>query len=159
MFLLSADGTVLHCLPGYWSPQDLLSEIRFVLDINRIWQDPELSLETKRRLFKEANLRQLRQHSPEMRARSHLQSFDARHEKRKTHSDFRYKPGDFRPSDPAVKYPNLKPTDQVVHERMARRPFVPYEKFDVEKFSDYGRMKYDKREESREGVIRVLLKK
>jgi len=33
---------------------------------------------------------------------------------------------------------------------MAQRPFVSYEDFDVEKFSDYGKMRYDKKEETRE---------
>jgi hypothetical protein len=28
----------------------------------------------------------------------------------------------------------------------AQRPFVPYEQFDVERFSDYGKMGYDKHE-------------
>jgi hypothetical protein len=41
---------------------------------------------------------------------------------------------------------DLKAVDQVVHERMARRPFVAYESFDVENFSDYGKMRYDKHE-------------
>ena len=47
------------------------------------------------------------------------------------------------------KHNNLKSTVQVVHERMAQRPFVPYEDFDVEKFSDYGKWRYDKKEETR----------
>jgi hypothetical protein len=36
--------------------------------------------------------------------------------------------------------------DQVVHERMAKRPFVPYDQFDMEMFSDYGKLRYDKHE-------------
>jgi hypothetical protein len=42
----------------------------------------------------------------------------------------------------------FKTVDQVVHERMAQRPFVAHESFDVESFSDYGKMRYDKHEAS-----------
>jgi hypothetical protein len=33
-----------------------------------------------------------------------------------------------------------------MHERMAARPFVAYAKFDVARFSDYGKNEYDKHE-------------
>jgi hypothetical protein len=62
--------------------------------------------------------------------------------------------GDYRPPY-ATKTPDLKTTDQVVHERMAQRPYVPYDQFDVEKFSDYGQLRYDKKEDTRPvGVTR-----
>jgi hypothetical protein len=150
MFLLSSDGTVLHCLPGYWAPQDLLYEIRFALALDKIWHNPNLSPERKRSLSRQAQLESIKYHPRDMMARSHLQSFDAKHEEGKAHSDFRFKPGDFRPAYHPAKHGNLKTTDQVVHERMAQRPFVAYENFDVEKFSDYGKIRYDKKEETRE---------
>jgi hypothetical protein len=61
------------------------------------------------------------------------------------------KPGDYHPpvlvaAKKVAKMGDLKSVDQVVHERMAQRPFVPYEDFAVEKFSDYGKMGYDKHE-------------
>jgi hypothetical protein len=43
----------------------------------------------------------------------------------------------------------LKTTDQVVHERMAQRAYIPYDEFDVEKFCDYGQLRYDKKEDTR----------
>ena len=150
MFILSADGTVLHCLPGYWAPQDLLFEMQFALNLEKIWKNNSLSQEPKDRMFRQANLINIRYHPREMMERSHLQSFDAKHEEAKPDSDFRFKPGDYRPPLHLAKHSNLKTTDQVVHERMARRPFVAYEDFDVEKFSDYGKMRYDKKEETRE---------
>jgi hypothetical protein len=85
-------------------------------------------------------------------ARSHLQGFDAKHEEAKPDSDFKFHAGDYRPAFRSGKQAGLKSTDQVVHERMAQRPFVRYENFDVEKFSDYGKWKYDKKEETREPV-------
>ena len=152
IFLLSSDGTVLHCLPGYWCPEDLVHEMQFAVNLNRIWQNPTLPLEKKQKLFQMANLQDIHLHSLAMRLRSHLQSFDAKEERQKPDSDFRYRLGDYRP--PAVlvgkrkiaKQSDLKSVDQVVHERMTQRPFVAYESFDVEKYSDYGKMRYDKHE-------------
>lgn len=31
----------------------------------------------------------------------------------------------------------------ILHQRMARRPFVPYAEFDTPEYSDYGRLMYD----------------
>jgi hypothetical protein len=159
IFLLSSDGTVLHCLPGYWAPQDLLLEMRFALSLNKVWLNEGLSLEAKKKTFRDMNLRAIRTHPLDMVARSHLQSFDAKQEEAKRHSDFKFRPGDYRPPIHQRKHGNLKSTDQVVHERMAQRPFVAYDEFDVEKFSDYGKLRYDKKEETREGGGKVKKKK
>jgi hypothetical protein len=152
IFMLSSDGTVLHCLPGYWCSEDLVYEMQFAMAQNRIWQNASLSLDRKQKLFQQANLQSIRVHSPAMRQRSHLQSFDAKEERQKADSDFKYRPGDYHPpvyvtgKHKMAKQSDLKTVDQVVHERMARRPFVAYESFDVESFSDYGKMRYDKHE-------------
>ncbi|MDC1142986.1 hypothetical protein OAU50_07840, partial [Planctomycetota bacterium] len=37
----------------------------------------------------------------------------------------------------------MKPTNQLIHERMSVRPFVAYDKFDTKDFADYGRAYYD----------------
>ena len=154
IFMLNADGTVLHCLPGYWAPEDLIHEMQFAMNMNRIWQNNSLPLERKQKLFQQANLQDIRLHSLAMRQRSHLQSFDAKEERQKADSDFKYRPGDYHPPLYVVgkhkmpKQSDLKTVDQVVHERMAQRPFIAYENFDVEKFSDYGKMRYDKHEAS-----------
>ena len=76
IFLLNADGVVLHCLPGYWAPDDLVHEMKFALSLNR------------------------------------------------PSSDFAFRPGDFRPPGNLGSVRGLKSTAQVVHERMAQRPFV-----------------------------------
>jgi hypothetical protein len=151
IFLLSSDGTVLHCLPGFWAPADLLLEIQFAQGLNKIWKNPNYSQEKKNRLFREANMKHVLTHPLDMRQRSHLQSFDAKEERNKENSDFQFKPGDYRPpvlvaAKKMAKMSDLKSVDQVVHERMAHIPFVPYDEFDVEKFSDYGKMGYDKHE-------------
>ncbi len=38
-FVLSGDGTVLHCLPGFWHPADLAHELEVSLALHRLWQD------------------------------------------------------------------------------------------------------------------------
>jgi hypothetical protein len=151
LFVLSADGTVLHCLPGYWHPQDLVTELRFALELDKLWRNPILATDAKQKQFAQAHREIIRNLPVGLIARSHLQSFDAKHEEQKKTSDFRFASGDFRPAGATGKNKNLKPTVQVVHERMAQRPFVAYEKFDVEHFSDYGKWRYDKKEETREG--------
>ena len=150
MFFLSPDGTVLHCLPGFWSPADLLPEIQLALNLNRVWINGNATLDKKQKLFRQAQLSHFLQHPKQTVERSHLQNFDAKHEKQDADSDFKVKESDslhrqFR----LARNSNLKTTDQVVHERMAQRPFVNYENFDVEELTDYGKIRYDKKEETR----------
>lgn len=44
----------------------------------------------------------------------------------------------------------FKTTDQITHERMAQRPFLPYEYFDVAAYTDYGKQRYEKNEDFRD---------
>ena len=150
LFFLSPDGTVLHCLPGFWSPQDLLPEMQLALNLNRVWTNGNAKPEAKQKLFRQAQLSHFTQHPKQMVERSHLQNFDAKHEKNDAGSDFKIKESDsLHRQVRLAKNSNLKTTDQVVHERMAQRPFVKYEDFDVEEFIDYGKIRYDKKEETR----------
>jgi len=69
---------------------------------------------------------------------------------RKSESDFKVQPG-LQPTllvtnRGGLKASDMKTVDQVVHERMARRPFVTYEDFDVASYVDYGQLRYDKHE-------------
>jgi hypothetical protein len=149
MFVMNPDGTVLHCLPGYWSAADLASELDFGRKLNYLYQNNSLSAQQKAEQFRDLQLAHVRLHSSEMRARSQLQGFDAKHEAHKRHSDFvkdsqALADGNWGPQS----YAALKTTDEVVHERMAQRPFVSYSHFDVAKFADYGTSTYDKHEDS-----------
>jgi hypothetical protein len=152
LFFLDADGTVLHCLPGYWCPADFLAEMQFALALDKVYRNPNLSADAKKKAAHDANLRAIATISSAMHQRSRLQGFDAKAERKKANSDFTYKPGDYHPALYTVgkgklpKNADLKTVDQVVHERMAKRPFVPYDQFDVEAFSDYGKMRYDRHE-------------
>ena len=134
LFMLSADGTVLHCLPGYWETHDLASEIKLAEELNKVWLDSSLGRAEKDRKFRDLHAKHLADHPREMVARSPMQGFDRKfEEKRKDTSDCFMKDG------------SPKTTDRILHDRMAQRPFVAFEKFDTEKYTDYGRQKYDKK--------------
>jgi hypothetical protein len=138
LFMLAADGTVLHCLPGFWETHDLAHEIKFAEELHRVWLDRSLTREQKDKKFKEMNLKHSDDHPKDMVARSQMQGFDKKfEEKRAAVSDciIAGKGG----------HDQFKTTDRILHERMAARPFVAYDQFDVAKFSDYGRPKYDKK--------------
>lgn len=150
LFVLAADGTVLHCLPGYWGPADLVFELRFAEEIDRVRRAPRLSREAKEQRFRELHLAHIARHPQDMVDRSVMQGFDKKYEKRRREEtsdtilrDDSLKPR-LRPRRPAAR-DEFKTTDQIMHERMAARPFVAYDAFDTERFADYGRPLYDKR--------------
>ena len=66
---------------------------------------------------------------------SKLQGFDKSKEERAKESDFRRRGGEGEVA---------RTVDQVMHERMARRPFLKIEEFDLSAVVDYGTMFYDK---------------
>ena len=75
-----------------------------------------------------------------MVARSGWQGFDALNEKN------RVKMGMKRDTfyyDKNGKAGRIKPTSTLMHERMAKRPFVRFSRFDTETYIDYGRPYYD----------------
>ncbi len=147
MFFLSADGTVLHCLLGYWNPDDLQSEAKLAEKLNQVWLSKTLTIDQKNSTFKQLQLAHIEEHSPETTARSKLQSFDEHTEGSKPKSDFVVAP--FTKGH-IVAYEShgtlFKTTDAVIHERMAKRPFLPYSEFDIVAYSDYGSRHYDKSE-------------
>jgi hypothetical protein len=147
MFVLAPDGTVLHCLPGYWESHDLAAELVFAEKLGAVWRDPLLSRAQKDAKFRAMNLEHLAAHSRETVGRSELQGFDKKFEARRAGvSDCILEPGSIQPRYRPGRDDRFKTTDQIVHERMAARPFVPYAEFDVARFTDYGRQKYDKKQ-------------
>jgi hypothetical protein len=167
MFILSSDGTVLTCLPGYWAPQDLVTEIGFAAKLDKVWKDPHLSRTQKDQIFSQMQLAHVQEHSKGMVNRSHLQGFDANYEAQKPNSDAIKRPahqvaaaygGEWGGSSGSPGWTGsgnhlaasaFKTTDEIMHERMAKRPFVSYDRFDVATFSDYGLWRYDKEEDAR----------
>ncbi len=154
MFVLAPDGTVLHCLPGYWDSRDLIEELDFAQKLNQVWSGGG-TVEQKRKMFSSMQLAHIKSHSPAMTARSHMQHFDQKYEakNRLYTSDTILNPTLAAQSlVMGMKTPPgaFKTTDVILHERMSQRPFLPYREFDVMAFSDYGKLKYDKNEDYRD---------
>jgi hypothetical protein len=155
LFMLSADGTVLECLPGYWNPNDLVEEMKFASRLNEVWQDQHLSSTQKNQEFRQMNLAHIEEHSPQMVRRSKMQGFDQKYEAehRLNTSDTIANRNMITPNMlmPGGKLPQaaFKTTDEIMHERMAVRPFLPISRFDVANFVEYGKPKYDKHEDAR----------
>jgi hypothetical protein len=150
MFVLTPDGIVLHCLPGYWHSGDLVTELQFAQDLyDNIYMNPNLTDDQKRTAFSRAHLGHIRQHSKAMSNRSRLQGFDAKYEVEKKYnsSDFIANRTMINPNGMKIPPGAMKTVDEVMHERMAARPFVAYEHFDVAAYSDYGKKIYDKHED------------
>jgi hypothetical protein len=149
MFVLAPDGTVLHCLPGYWNPKDLAEELVLAQQLYKVWINKEMSLEDKRQMFSQMQIAHLQQHSKAEKNRSHLQGFDVQFEaqKRLNQTDVFYNP---RIPNPDKVPQNVKTADVIMHERIAMRPFVPYDKFDTADYSAYGKNMYDKHEQFRD---------
>jgi hypothetical protein len=133
LFVLAPDGTVLHCLPGYWNSADLALELAFARELYEVWRD-----DAPRKNERFAELHRAHAHPAAMVARSDLQKFDQKFEKKRA-----------RTSDCFTSDGKFKTTDRIMHDRMAARPFVAYDNFDVETYSDYGRPKYDKKKAHR----------
>lgn len=150
IFVIAPDGVVLHCLPGYWKPEDLGHELDFAQSINEVWQNPNLTVTDKRQMFSEMNMAHIKEHDQSLAKRSRMQGFDLAYEaKHNPRSDFFYNPAKVDSTNGQTPKENVKSVDVVMHERMARRPFVPYQHFDVEVFSSYGKLLYDKHEQFR----------
>lgn len=152
-FLMASDGTVLTCLPGYWAPQDLVSEIEFASRLNDVYTNPKYGPAQRRLMFRSMHVAHIKEHSHEMSSRSHMQHFDQRYE-----ADNRFRTTDtIKESVKAtlgdgtdVPSDAFKTTDVLMHERMAKRPFLAYADFDTPRYSDYGRPHYDKNEDQRD---------
>jgi len=151
IFVLNPDGTVLHCLPGYWNSDDLITELAFAQRVNSVYTStiPESA---KKQQYVQMHLAHIKEHSSQMVARSHMQGFDQMYEAKK-HLDNNDTIANLSAVKSAMasksRIPDsaFKTTDVIMHERDAKQPFVPYNQFDVVAFSDYGKTKYDKQED------------
>lgn len=163
LFVMAPDGTVLHCLPGYWNPNDLAAELKLAERIGSIWQTKAMSLEQKKIQFSRLQLEHFRTHSKETIARSQMQGFDKHAEIARgkgadtvrlvTASMCADGSCDSEAARKAAEDPDkeelvVKSTDEIMHERMSKRAFMAYTAFDTGKFSDYGTHFYDKHEDA-----------
>jgi hypothetical protein len=150
LFMMTSDGVILNVLPGYWAPQDLVTEMALAEQLNRVWVSPQYSRQQKDYLFKQMHLNHIKQHPKAMVARSHLQGFDAMYEGEKSSSDFIRDKTLVKYVNGQPHYPGnaFKTTDEVMHERIANHPFENYDRFNVAAFADYGKWRYDKHEDA-----------
>ncbi|HEY9870043.1 MAG TPA: hypothetical protein V6D08_12830 [Candidatus Obscuribacterales bacterium] len=155
LFMLAPDGTVLHCLPGYWHPADLVREMELAYQLYDVWTDPSLSRPQKDELFRQMHTAHVRQHPRDMVFRSRMQGFDQQFEaKHRLYTSDTIRDPEYvqvvLQSTGKVPPQGFKTTDEIVHQRMALRPFLPYQDFDVARYTDYGRPFYDKHEDQRD---------
>ncbi|MBS1995836.1 MAG: hypothetical protein JSS86_05975 [Cyanobacteria bacterium SZAS LIN-2] len=156
LFVLDPDGTVLTCLPGYWHAEDLAPELALAQELDQVWHDPNLTLSEKRAKYSQMQLAHIAAHPQAEHKRSHMQGFDEKYEaKTNPNSDFFYNPRAIDPATGQTPASNVKSIDIVMHERLAMRPFVPYDKFDVAQYSSYGKLKYDKQEMFRDSSGKI----
>lgn len=151
--MLAPDGTVLHCLPGYWDSKDISAELDLADRLFAIWQDRSIPLEQKQTLFKTEHIRHIASHPPDTVARSELQGFDRAHiAKNKNNLAYAIKDlnllsqGD--PHHPPLEA--FKTTDVIMHERLSNHPFQSYAAFDIPSYVSYGCHHYDKNENEME---------
>lgn len=147
LFVISPDGVVLHALPGFWHPEDLARELKLAQSLWRVWQDGSLDLAAKQAAFRKAQLDAIATASKQTLARSGWQGFDAKNEL-KRHAKGVDRDTLRRDADGELVLgkdgkPRVKNVYQIVHERIAARPFVPFADFDVHAWCDYGRTYYD----------------
>jgi len=134
MIILSPAGDVLHVLPGYWNPDALRHELDFSLELAAI-SVAETTPAEKNDAFLLAHLNHAAKHDELLVRDSTLQAFDKHREDSRPESDFRRQGGEGEAT---------RTVDQVMHERMARRPFLKIGEFDLEAVVDYGTEFYDK---------------
>ena len=159
IFVLNPDGTVLHCLPGYWSSEDLITELAFAQRVNQLYIS-SMPMADKKRQYTQMHLAHIREHSSQMVARSHMQGFDQMYEAKKhlNSTDTIANLGAVKAalaSNTRIPDNAFKTTDVIMHERVAKQALVPYDQFDVVAFSDYGKTKYDKNEDYHNAYGRV----
>src|SRR6185436_9030329 len=114
--------------------RDFLSEVDLVEELGGLYYRPDLSAADRNRQYLDFHLNHALEHSKAMRMASQHQGFDRMALEKKEGSDFQRKEG-FIAS-------GLKTPDQVMHERMAERGFVPFESFNVSRFIDMGLKQY-----------------
>lgn len=137
IFVLSPDLVVLHALPGFWHPEDLANELRFAEVLHRLWRDDSRTRAEKERMWSRLHGVELRRQSEATTARSDWQGFDRATELMRAQTECR---------DTVVQTaagPQVKPVNQLVHERLLARPFVKFADFDIAAFVDYGKTHYD----------------
>ncbi|WP_372368951.1 hypothetical protein [Candidatus Uabimicrobium sp. HlEnr_7] len=134
MFFMTKDARVVNCLPGFWNPDAFLSEVKLATSLNKLYHSSRVSISKRNELFLDAHLEKAFLSDKKLHKQSKLQGFDVKNIEKRSESDFK--------RDSVFVDTGLKSSDQVLHERMAERPFLPFEMFDTAQYIDMGRKKY-----------------
>ena len=134
MVFMTSEGRVLHVLPGFWNPRHLVEEMDLAADLGKLYYQKGISAAERNAKYLDLHLRHALDHSAELRGKSYHQGFDKMNLEKREESDFHRKEG-------FISY-GLKTPDQVIHERLAERPFTPWASFDVRKAIDMGQRQY-----------------
>ncbi len=147
MFVIAADGTVCHVLPGFWHPDDLARELKFALELVELWGDESVPPSHKRAVFAAAQHDELSRQPRETYLRSGWQGFDAKNEQKRIANGIVRDTIEVGADGHYVENKSgklsMKTINVIVHERLASRPFLAFEQFDTAVFADYGRKYYD----------------
>lgn len=134
MFFMTSEGRVLHCLPGYWNPRHFMEEMELAVSLGSLYYRRDLSAAERNQKYLDLHLNHALDHSEALRRASYHQGFDRMDLEKRQESDFHRKEGFI-----AV---GLKTPDQVLHERLAERPYAPFESLDVKHVIDMGLKRY-----------------
>ncbi|MBI4244714.1 MAG: hypothetical protein HY606_11545 [Planctomycetes bacterium] len=146
-FFLTNDGKVLHCLPGYWDADSLKHEISFAMELNKIYKNKMLKPEKKDQLFKKYHEAHFDTHSRITTINSKLQNFDMKYVMKNNISDFiKQNPDEKEMHEKPYNFhydQYFKTVDEVMHTRMAERPFKSFPEFDTANYVNIGTRFYD----------------
>ena len=127
-FLMTADGKVVHCLPGFWPAKAYVSQLGLAKKLDTIYRNEKRPARRNEK-FLDLHLQHAAKASRAAKT-AELQGFDKRHIERTGNADFERERGPLTGK--------LKSADQVMHERMAERPYLSFESFDTKAFIDMG---------------------
>ncbi len=132
MFFMTSDGRVVNCLPGYWTSEAFLSEAQLALDLNKNYLS-ESSIAKRNEQFLDSHLNQVSKYDVTMLMKSQLTGFDQMVVAQQQGTDFKRQAGNTK---------DLKSTVQIIHERMAERPYTPFGSFNIQSFVEMGQQSY-----------------
>jgi len=143
LVVLAADGTVVHAVPGFWHPLDLLPELELARHLHDLHGSPDHTAAQKLAMARTLHRGFLRELGSGTLGRSAWRAEDEAAEQEQPVRDSFARDDKGLVVRGAGGLPKLVPLVQLVHERMLARGFVPCAAFDWESFVDYGTPRHD----------------
>jgi len=130
MFFTTADGKVVSALPGFWNPDDFMDEVEVAQKLLDLYERED-SVAQRNEKFMNIHLTRALTTDAKTRRNSQLQGFDRR------------AAGEDANRTAGYMQSGTKSSDQIIHERMAEWPYVPFSRFDVDAVVCMGLKHYD----------------